>query len=282
MTKHKTILLSLVIAVFVLTALTIAATKRRPKKSPPAAARPAPTPPVTSTARHVRRSALRPQLIPNLIELGDRIERPGKERLNIIGTLTRGDSSRRLPFQAVMEFPDHFRLTIQEGIQTRVLMFDGSQVAALGDAINTGEREMIETLVCDTAEHFFEGQMESRATRAFGTRFRTDDGTDSNYNGPYYDIYEMSEVDNTAAQAHQSVKQYFFNSDTRLLEKVRYETGTGVTTETLMQDWRKVNGQSIPRRVERRQNDQSVFVMTINAVTVGPGLADGIFGVTAN
>src|SRR5213078_3217676 len=124
--------------------------------------------------------------------------------LNIIGTLARGDSSRRFPFQAVFEFPDHLRLAIQEGAQMRVLTFDGSQAAAIGDAINTSEREMIESLVCDTAEHFFEGQMESKATRAFGSRFRTDDGIASNYSGPYYDIYEMSEVNKTTAQALQS------------------------------------------------------------------------------
>jgi hypothetical protein len=166
----------------------------------------------------------------------------------------------------------------------RVLTFDGSQAAAIGDAINTSEREMIESLVCDTAEHFFEGQMESKATRAFGSRFRTDDGIASNYSGPYYDIYEMSEVNKTAAQALQSAKQYFFNSDTRLLDKVHYETtraGASVTVETLVL-WRKENRQSFPHRIERRENDQSVFVMTINAVNLGPGLNDGIFGPAGN
>lgn len=288
-TKNKRIfLLGLTVVVVTLSALTFAATKPKHVKTPARIPPPTPSPQVgtnTRTANYVQRAALRPQLIPDLIELGDRVERPGQERLNVIGTLTRADSNRRFPFSAVIEFPDHVSLSIQEGAQTRVLRFDGQEVTAIGSAVDVSERDLIETLAYDTAEHFFWSQMQNHATRGLGSRFRADDGSARNYAGPYYDIYEMSELDKTSSDRHQSVKHFYFNSDTHLLERVRYEVtrgGANVGVEIIVEAWQKQTGQNIPRRIERRENNMSVFVLAINSVNVAPRVADGIFGTAAS
>jgi len=76
---------------------------------------------------YVRRSSLSPKLVWNLNALGDRLEKPGRERLQITGTLARANVSQTEAVDAVLEFPDRLRLTIYKGAQNRVITFDGDQ-----------------------------------------------------------------------------------------------------------------------------------------------------------
>jgi hypothetical protein len=62
-----------------------------------------------------------------LSALGDRLEKPGQERLSVSGTLSRADSQAE-EVNALLEFPDRLRLTRQKGNQARVIAFDGDQV----------------------------------------------------------------------------------------------------------------------------------------------------------
>lgn len=228
---------------------------------------------------YVRRGFIRPQLIRNLNAMGDRLEKAGKERLTIAGTFTRaGDAPGT--FAAVFEFPDRLRLTIQNGLQPRVISFDGQEAKAVGGSLNAAEREIIETLVYDAADHFFTTQMLGQATRFLGARFRMDDGSAAKYSGPYYDIYQVGEQVKASADGRQQAKHYYFNSDTLLLERVRYEinrNGTEVRVENLIGNWQKEQEQQVPHRIERLENGRSVFVLTVTSVALSPRVDDGIF-----
>ena len=59
-------------------------------------------------------------------------------------------------------------------------------------SLSGDDQETIETLVFDSADNFFLGQMQGVATRMLGSRFRLDDGTTANYAGPFYDIYQIN------------------------------------------------------------------------------------------
>jgi hypothetical protein len=230
---------------------------------------------------YVRAAQVWPQLRWHLKTLGDRIEKPGKERITITGTIKRAGDSQALPMAVTLEFPDRLRLTVQEGIQQRIVSFNGQAAASVGSALTSREREFIETLVYDTAEHFFAGQMEGRAMRCLGQRFRADDGTTPNYTGPYYDLYEMSDQIKTAADAHQQVKTFYFNSDTLLVERVRYQivrNGAPVEVETRLSNWEQAQGQQAPRRIVRLENGQPVMALTVNALAITPRVDDGSFG----
>jgi hypothetical protein len=130
---------------------------------------------------YVRSARLWPQLRWHLKTLGDRIERPGKERIVITGTIKRAGDLQALPMALMLEHPGRLRLVIQDGVQQRVITFNGREANSVGAPPNARERELIETLVYDTAEHFLAIQTQGAAMRALGQRFRADDGTTPTY-----------------------------------------------------------------------------------------------------
>jgi hypothetical protein len=228
---------------------------------------------------YVRRSLLSPKLIWNLKALGNRLEKPGKERLTITGVLRRSVDSQPREIIAVQEFPDRLRLVIQNGPQSRVITFDGEQARGGVKSLEPVELDLIETLTYDTAEHFFATQMQGAAMRFLGARFRTDDGTSANYDGPYFDIYQVADQIKASGQARLA-KLYYFNSDTLLLERVSYRAerdGSEIEVETRISDWREIEGQQAARRIERFENGKSIFVLTIGSAQLGSRADDRMF-----
>ena len=229
-------------------------------------------------AAYVRRSNLSPKLVWHLNALGDRLEKPGKERLSVTGTLSRANDSKT-EIVAVFEFPDRLRLTMQKGNQSRVITFDGEQTKA-GNPLDTEEQDLIETLMYGSAEHFFNTQMQGMATRFLGSRFRLDDGSSPNYDGPYYDVYKVSEQIRTSAEQRERLKLYYFNSETLLLERVSYEiyrNGSAIKVEERLRGWTKEQGQHVARRIERLENGESVFVLTVSTAGLSRRVDDGLF-----
>ncbi len=237
----------------------------------------------TSSSRHgayVRRSLLSPKLVWHLNAFGDRLEKPGRERLSVTGTLSRAKDSQTEEVSAVWEFPERLRLTTQKANQTRLITFDGEQAKAAGNSLDGAERDVMETLVYGSAEHFFTTQMQGQATRLLGSRFRIDDGSIADYNGPYYEVYKVAEQIKTSAEQRQQVRLYYFNSETLLLERVSYEinrNGSKVKVEERLGGWSKEQGQQVARRIERFENGESVFVLTMRTASLSQRADDGIF-----
>ena len=227
---------------------------------------------------YLRRSALAPKLEWNLNAMGDRLEKPGRERLRVTGTLARANDSEAEAVDALLEFPDRLRLSIQKGAQNRVITFDGSQEAA-ENALD--EQDVVEMLVYDTPEHFFSTQMLGHGTRLLGSRFRLDDGFSAHYGGPYYDVYQVADRVKTSTEQPERLKLYYFNSDTLLMERVTYDlmlNGSVVKVEERIGDWTREQGQQVPRRFERFEDGKSVFVLTIDMLGLGPRVNDRAFG----
>jgi len=221
---------------------------------------------------YVRRGLLSPRLALTLSALGNRLEQPGKERLMLMGTLRSGADAREVA--ATLEFPDRLRLSFG-GPQNRVLTFDGQQTKTVA----TDDLDLIETLAYDSAEHFFAAQMQGNAMRFLGSRFRTDDGSNPDYNGPYFDVYKIAEQIKASGE-ERAAKLYYFNSDTLLLERVTYTVnrdGVETSVETRLSDWRATDGQQVPRRIERFENGKKVFVLTIWSAALSRGADDGMF-----
>lgn len=215
----------------------------------------------------------------HLSALGDRLEKPGKERLTITGVLRMAAESQGREIVAVGEFPDRLRLVVQHGSQSRLLTFDGEQAKAATIPLASDELDLIETLAYDSAERFFAAQMQGNAMRFLGARFRTDDGSNPNYDGPYFDVYKIADQIKTSGQ-ERPAKLYYFNSDTLLLERVTYtinREGSEIRVETSLSDWREADGQQVARRIERFENAKSVFVLTIQSAQLGQRADDGMF-----
>lgn len=228
--------------------------------------------------RYVRRRALWPQLRKNLEVLGDRLEKPGKERMILAGTVRRAGDPAEMAFELVREFPDRLRLIERRGLSQRTTAFNGRSGASR--SFDSSESDAIETLLFDSVEYFFVTRMEGTATSFLGSRFRLDDGTSPNYAGPFYDIFVVSQQIKVGRTARQRSASYYFNSQSLLLERVRYQqerNGSLVDVEVIMSEWREVAGQRFPMRVERFENGNSILRFSFAAAAIGPRVSDNIF-----
>jgi hypothetical protein len=271
--RRRVLWLTLLIALPVLTALTfVASSKLGSTNAAVSKAK-------MKRAAYVRRAYLSPKLNWHLNALGDRLEKPGRERLSVTATLSRAGAQAE-EVTAVFEFPDRLRLARQKGGQARVIAFDGEQVKTVGNPLDEAEQDLLETLVYGSAEHFFDTQMQGMATRFLGSRFRLDDGSSPDYSGPYYDVYKVGDQVKTAGGPREQLKLYYFNSDTLLLERVVYEinrNGSTVKVEERLGDWTREQGQQVARRIERFENGEPVFVLTIGAAQLSARSDDGVF-----
>lgn len=279
MTNIKRILI-VVLAILICSVLLVLAAHKRIGPTPTAVAQqPTVTPGAVKRRDYVRRSMLRSKLGWALNQLGDRLEKPGKERINVSGSLQYGKNQISSSVRLVGEFPDRAQLRLVNSGTERVITFDRAMTRAASQPSEL-EEALLETLVYDTADHFFWSQTQQQATRFIGSRFRTDDGSDANYQGPYYDVYQITEPIKISANEQVRTKFYYFNSDTLLLEKVVYQTnrqGRDIRVEVELSDWRSVSGQRIPHRIERREDGNSVLVVSLSTVNVGPKADDGTF-----
>ncbi len=236
---------------------------------------------VVSTTGYVHRGALWPRLRENLKTLGDRLENPGKERLTVTGALTRAGDLQPLPMTAILQFPDQLRVTLQLGIQARVFTFGGNAAHAVGEPPDSRELDLIELIVYDTAEHFFAHQAQGTATRFLGDHFRFDDGSQTDDASRFYDVYEVVEQVNTTNPARRQSKLYFFNCNTLLLDRITYSlerNGSQVAVEIQISNWQNVQGQQVPARIVRLENQRSVLTLTLNSTSLSPKVDDAIFG----
>ena len=276
-TNQRVLWLALSVASLALTALTFAAygklrsANMNYSNTGPARAK---------SGSYVRASVLSPKLVSHLRAMGDRLEKPGRERLSLSGTLTRANASQPEQVTVLCEFPDRLRLTRQKGNQARVITFDGERVKTDGSPLDEAELALIETLVYGSAEHFFNTQMQGVPTRLLGSRFLLHRGSTADYNGPYYDVYKVSDQVKTSTDQREQLKFYYFNSDTLLLGRVTYEitrNGATIEVEEKLGDWTKDDGQQVARRIERFENGESVFVLTLHTARLSARADDGAF-----
>ena len=281
--NHRVLWSGLVIACLVFTALTFVAygkLRSTHMNDSNNRSQPAPGPARVKREAYVRASALSPKLVSHLKAMGDRLEKPGRERLSLTGTLTRTNDSQAEELIAVSEFPDRLRLTMQKGNKTRVITFDGDHAKAAERSLDTAEQDLLETLVNGTAEHFFNTQMQSMATRLLDSRFLLHRGSTADYIGPYYDAYKVADKVKTSTGEREQQKLFYFNSDTLLLERVTYEinrNGATVEVEERLGNWTREDGQQVARRIERFENGESVFVLTIRTAHFCPRADDDAF-----
>jgi hypothetical protein len=227
---------------------------------------------------YVSRARLGPRLRHSSEVLGDRLEKPGKERLILIGSLSRASKKNEdRPARMILEFPDRLRLEEQDG----VTVYDNGDFASSNGVLKENERDEIESLLFDSADHFFAIQMQGTSTRFLGSRFRLDDGANPHYTGPFYDLYQITDRIAVRQEVRTRQKLYYFNSDSLLLERVRYKIERGgepIKVEVTIGGWRKVDGQQIPGNITRTEDGSPVLSLSITSAMITGKLNDGIWG----
>lgn len=231
---------------------------------------------------YVRRVRLWPQFQGFLSRTGDRLEKPGKERLVLAGSITRLISARMQthPIRLIAEYPNRLRLEEQIDSQVQVTIFDRGETFTSNRSAATSDQDVIETLAFDTVDHFFNGQMQGLGTRFLGGRFRLDDGQKTDYSGPFLDVYQMSEQIRIGTTVREQPKFFCFNSDTQLLDRVQYQVERDkALIDVVVQsgNWQKLQGQMLPGRIERLENGQQTLVLEVVSASFMPRVADGAF-----
>jgi hypothetical protein len=205
-----------------------------------------------------------------------------------VGTLVRasgGSGGTQVAVRWVSEVNGRVRLEEQSGGNTRVLGFDGNRPWLSAGNIAAADLDLLETLLNDTPEYFFFTQATNVATRFLGARFRFDDGRRSDYRGPYYDVYQVSDRYQYGANPVTRLRTYCLNSDTLVLDRVQYVVSQGATrtlVETVLSEWKEFQGQAFPTRVVRMEDGRAVLTFSLNAVTTQAGAKDGIFNPPGN
>jgi hypothetical protein len=233
-----------------------------------------------STGFVVNRSQLDRHLVRALEVVGDRFESSAKGRSTVTGTLTRYVGSEQLSSQItiVRELPDKIRFEELRASDQRTLGYDGSRSWALGRASTSEESALTELLVCDSLEHLISGQVAGDATLHLGDMFRTDDGSNENYIGPFYDIIRVEDSFTSQDSTRKRSTLYYFNSQTGLPEKIVYEhPDRTVRIEVEFGDWMTVDGQQIPASTTWKESGKPVRRLTINKVLFAPIADDGFF-----
>ena len=189
------------------------------------------------------------ELKPYAIALGQRLQKPGKERIAVEGAVTYfgEDPPRTEAVRITWQFPLKIRLD-QNGSR---LAFDRNNpvqtMPAAQKAVDT-----IQTLLEDSVEGFFALQKDRISRRYLGSGFKLEGAKESD---PGMDVVLMSFPDNFRGK-EPTLKSYWFDSSTKLLGVVAYTSSSGAVTHVVIDDWRDVAGEKFPFRIERWEDNK--------------------------
>lgn len=231
----------------------------------------------SARSQYVQQASLWPELRDSISKLGQHLQRPGKERIVLNGSLYRAWSSQNVNVRILWELPGKIRVEELAGGSPEVSVSNGSFFQKSGGrALTSRDNDMLETLVYDSAERFFISQAEGMSILSHGARFRDLDAPAT----VFYDIYEVVDQVKRSQGSRLQRKLYYINSDTRFLEKVFYTIrrgGSPINVEVKLTDWQNVNGESVPGKIERYEDNQLVLSLVINGSGTGPSQSDGMF-----
>lgn len=236
----------------------------------PPSQRPAATPILLATR------ALPSYLREQAAVLGDRLTKSGQEQIVQSGELRA--SSAVFPAMASRQLPNKVRIELG-GSRARTLTFDGldSRGSAALDEIDV---ELIESLTEDSVEGLLSEASTGASTRLLGTSFRPDPSKFPAYSGPSFAIVELACVAKSRSSKDEQLKRFYFDSGSNLLLRTIYGktvAGSIVMHETRFGDWKSVNGNPVPHRIEKLVQGQQRFVFSSLSATLAPVATDARF-----
>jgi len=205
-----------------------------------------------------------------LLAAGTRLRRPGKERITAVGSLSRNQDAAS-PVEITWEFPQKIRIDAGQ----EPLIFDrGDPSQAIPPTREAADA--VETLLEDSLEGFFAAQP-GGSIRFLGAGFRARTGAPQE---PSFEIVEVWSQSRFRNGAQPTVKQYWFDSRTKLLSRVIYRIAAVAGSdlvEVLWSDWRDVDGQKVAFQVERKEAGQATLRLALTSALVSPKADDGRF-----
>jgi hypothetical protein len=201
-------------------------------------------------------------------KLGDRMRNPNKERIVYEGMLTDA-SGKSSSVKVIHQLDGKVRL---EGFGRARLSFDGER--SIG-ATSKKDEALLETFIMDSPEGMLSSIQKYEAVRVLGHGFGPDPAVEPNYQGPRYDIYEVTAKDRSRKDGPVRMKRYYFDSKTGLLESVRYYDRTVSPPNKIMTryaEWGINDGSLYPSRIERYEGGQLVFSFRVETISAAPAV----------
>lgn len=205
--------------------------------------------------------------------LGDRVQKPGNERVILTGSLNRPGVVSTL--QIIVESPGLLRIDEQGG-KSRSLVYDLSGLKGAA-AIDDDDEGLAESIQNDTAEGFLAGFGRGASIRRLGDRFKVKGETGF---GSEVDIYEVVSPVGIKRDKQTITKRYMFESSSGLLRRVAYlaqQSGKSVTVQTVLSGYSAAGGYMLPGRIARVVNGVEVFAFSRTGAVVQPAGKDNAF-----
>jgi hypothetical protein len=205
--------------------------------------------------------------------LGDRIKKPGNERLVMTGELTA--SGKRDQIVATVELPGKVR--VQYAATNRVVAFDKTDVSAPKIAQDS-DQALVDTLAYDSAEAFLFATLQGTLPRILGFGFVTPG--DKGAFGAAVDIFETTQVIRSGTRDAVLAKQFQFDTQTGLLRRVTYRYLKGTTpvkVETELSQYQSVAGSKAPQKITRKEGGVVVMDIALTGLQAQPKQNDNTF-----
>lgn len=211
------------------------------------------------------------ELKPYLIAPGQRLHKPGRERIEAAGNITylEGDRPRVEPVRITWQIPLKVRLS-RNGTWVGFDAGNPAQIVPRSPKV----AETIQTLLEDSVEGLFALQKKRVSMRYLGSDFKLEGAKESD---PGMDVVLISYPDRFR-EKQTTLKSYWFDSSTKLLGVVAYTSASGAATHTVIKDWREVSGEKIPFCIERWEDNRLAIRLVLDSVSVSAGANDGAFG----
>lgn len=199
------------------------------------------------------------------LAVGDRLVKPGKERIALEGQISVGGESR--PAQITMEKGGKVRIVSG----SKSVVVDGTESSR--KSLAADDRRLVEALVDNSPETFLEHAARGNGALLVG-RFPSSDGG-------FCDLYDVFMRDWSNA-SRPGLKRYCFDPQTALLRSVQYRSGPSDSSpmhETRFEDWRKQDGQAIPGKITHSEGSITSFVFQVapSGIIISPKAEDGLF-----
>ena len=203
--------------------------------------------------------------------LGQRLVKPGKERITVSGYLSYNPESQEkaLPIQIILQYPMKIRVTLP-GSSMAFNRFSRTQNVPPPGRL----AETIQLLLEDSVEGFLAIRSTVGLPRHLGSGYAL---ANAAAGSPGIDIVQMTYPD-VFQNGQPIVKTYWFNSITKLLGMVGYFSASGARVDIVIDDWRDVEGEKIPFLIERYEDSKLTMRLTLSSAAVTAGIEDGTFG----
>ena len=202
---------------------------------------------------------------------------PGKERFTLVGLIS-DDRGGVRSARITMELPASAKFEDTSG-SGKSVAFDGAKSVASAN-VAEAEYDLMETLYADSADYFFYSIAGGSANRFIGSRFRSDDGKSSTYNGPWLSVIQLASRLQFRPDQATRQKFYLFDAATKLLTSVRYEIrrgGQGVPVEIKLSGHTNVDGHMMPGVITRYEGGKQTLEYKVTSAAFSPKAADAVF-----